>query len=206
MIQKHFFISLCACFLLVDPLTAAEETICKEFSVHSYVYNKFYNLSRINGVRSDDYFVKLPVTFDSDRGDIHVAFSESTDTKNASRVYEFALGSYDNTLFEIRRKDFLLEKRDFNGNRFADYSVPTDREFNVEFSISRSGVVQIVEAGSGFKLSLIDQLPVIDVKYVSFAGYRDALTKVTFDCVNVGTTEINSSTKLAENDDKINEI
>lgn len=49
-----------------------------------------------------------------------------------------ALGSYDNSLFEIRRKDHLLEKRDFNGNRFADYSVPTDREFFVEFSISRS--------------------------------------------------------------------
>lgn len=48
------------------------------------------------------------------------------------------LGGYGNTLFEIRRKDYLLEKRDFNGNRFADYSVPIDNEFNVEFTISRS--------------------------------------------------------------------
>lgn len=70
--------------------------------MHSYVYNKLYDLSRINGVRSDDYLVKLPVTFDSDRGDIHVAFSESTDTKNASRVYEFGkfenLSSFYNTI------------------------------------------------------------------------------------------------------------
>lgn len=47
------------------------------------------------------------------------------------------------TQFEIKRKDLLHEKRNFNGNRFADYRVLTYDEFTVEFSISKSKILFI---------------------------------------------------------------
>jgi len=79
------------------------------------------------------------------------------------------------------------------------------------------GVVQIAESGSEFKLTFVDQLPVIDVRYVSFAGYGGRHTKVKFDCVDVATTDsdyitdekIGSETTappLTNSDDAINEI
>lgn len=73
------------------------------------------------------------------------------------------------------------------------------------------GVVQVAEAETGFKHSFVDPLPVIDVKYVSFAGYRGAHTKVTFDCVTITTTDKQIADRttiapLAENDDANNEI
>lgn len=106
--------------------------------VRNYEYNEFYNLSLIKGAQSEDYFAKVPVTFESNRGDIHVIFSETVETTNTNRAYEFrktntyyfsemnnvtsnflniiVLGGYVNTLFEIRRKDYLYEKRNFNEN------------------------------------------------------------------------------------------
>lgn len=76
--------------------------------MHSYAYNKFYDLSLIDGAQSEDYLVKLPVTFDSDRGDIHVAFTESTETKNFSRVYEFGNNKLDflSSFFNIVNSNF----------------------------------------------------------------------------------------------------
>lgn len=53
---------------------------------------------------------------------------------------------------------------------------------------------------SQFKFNLTDQLPVIPVKYVSFAGYMGSESKVTFDCVNVTNdvaTTTESSTETA---------
>ncbi|KAG4065020.1 hypothetical protein HA402_004143 [Bradysia odoriphaga] len=153
-----------------------------------------------NEVQSDEYFAKVPITFEAEYGDVHVAFSESMETENVNRVYEFLLGGYGNSVFEIRRKDYLLEKRNFNGNRFADNRVSPYRQFNAELSISKSkllislieylwlclgGVVQIVDLDSQFKFNLTDRLPVIPVKYISFAGFMGSRTKVIFDCVNI---------------------
>lgn len=83
--------------------------------MNEYEYNKSYDLKLVNGIlydytfstydhresinlinfennekpQSDDYFVKLPATFKSFRGEIHVAFSEYPQTENSNRVYEF---------------------------------------------------------------------------------------------------------------------
>lgn len=47
------------------------------------------------------------------------------------------------------------------------------------------GVIQMESLNTQFKFNLTDQLPVIPVKYVAFAGYRGSRTKVSFDCVEI---------------------
>ncbi|KAJ6640923.1 hypothetical protein Bhyg_05856 [Pseudolycoriella hygida] len=181
MISNSVLFKLFAFVCLFVPLLASsEEKTCAEVTVRDYKYTNSYNLSSIfnsqldesidtknsdliKGVSSEEYLVKLPVTFETRRGDIHVAFSEFPYSENSNRVYEFLLGGYENTLFEIRRKDYLHEKRNFNGNRFSDHSVPIYEEFNVEFSISKNGVVQLRDLDTDFKFNFTDQLPVIPV-------------------------------------------
>jgi len=195
---------------------AIKGTKCKEFEVRNYEYNKFYDLTEIQNAQSEDFFIKLPITLESYHGDIHIIFSESTDTTNINRAYEFLLGGYGNTVCEIRRKDYLREKRDFNGNRFADYSIPTYSEFNVELSISKHGVIKMEHLETHFQFNLTDQLPVVSVKYVAFAGYRGSRTQVTFDCVDIEifestpvvtstevTTEIATETEIPTSTDEI---
>lgn len=50
------------------------------------------------------------------------------------------------------------------------------------------GVIQLENLDTHFKFNLTDQLPVIPVKYIAFAGYRRSRTKVKFDCVDMETT------------------
>lgn len=72
---------------------ATKKTKCKEFNVAYYEYNEFYDLGLIKAAQSEDYFAKLPVTFESNHGDIHVIFSESNSTTNSNRAYEFRMSN-----------------------------------------------------------------------------------------------------------------
>lgn len=73
------------------------------------------------------------------------------------------------------------------------------------------GVVQLLDSATQFKFNLTDQLPVVPVRYVSFAGYRGSRSKVRFDCVTTETQTTEGNLNYAFDidariDDKENEI